>query len=335
MTVLSRELHWNGATGVRSGVIGNEKSEYTAVYLVKTDNALDQADTVLAYFRTNGPYLGAAYSYANDSNPSSFVQKLAPTRSRESAFVWSVVVSYGPPETQGEQSKPDESGQPTTDPTRWADELNISHSTIRVPVYKAKHQGGIVLIDIGKEICPQNSAGTLFTPPLEKEVKIRAVRFTKYRLLFDGFEANNYMQKVNSDEVRITKSFPNYVDKWAAHSAYIAEWGGSSELINGVAIWRITVEVLINPLTWWEEVVDRGVHAKAEPGEPDGRGGTFSLTDILAGNAPVRRLVDKFNKPLTEPVLLDGLGKPRLTLDQPNFIKYQIHDEIPMQGLPW
>lgn len=333
MTVLSKSLYWTGSTGTRSGTSSNEKSEYTAVWLVKTNDALDQADTINNYFRTTGPYLGATYSYGNDSNPKSVLQKITPNRARESAFVWYVTLSYAPPENSPEESKPDESGNQTTDPLSWADEMNISHSTIRVPVYKAKHRGGLAAVPDGTEIVPKNSAGVIFNPPLEKEVKIRVVRITKFRGQYNGLEADNWMQKVNSDNVNINKAFPAYTDIWPPYWAYIAEWGGSSEVINGIHCWRITVEILVNPLTWREEVPDRGVHARAEPGDPDGRGGTISLTDILDGAPQVRRLVDKFNKPITEPVLLDGNGGVLSATLPPVYITYQIYDEIPMAGI--
>ena len=86
----------------------------------------------------------------------------------------------------------------------------------------------------------QNSAGLILSPGLEKEVKLRAVRITKFRTLFDGFEADQYLGKVNSDDFRATKVQPNYVDRWPPHTAYISEWGGSSEYINGISIWRIS-----------------------------------------------------------------------------------------------
>lgn len=333
MTVTSAVKHWNGATGSRSGSRDNELSEYTAVFKVTTDDALDQPNVILAYFKNTAslPYLGDQYAYGNDFNANSLCKRIRPVRERGSAHHWQVTVDYEPP-GGGEQEKPSkvEDGKTTKDPRQWADEINISHTTVRVPVWKAIHRGGIEYLEDGEEMPPSNSALDVFDPPLEKQIHIRVVRITRYQLQYDGVTAGNWLGWVNNDAKVIDKIVPYYHDIWQPHCSYFAEFGGSSEFINGASVWKNTAEFHVHPFTWWEDVIDRGLYVKLEAGDNDGRGGTISNSDFVDGRPKNRRIVDHEGRPMTEPQLLNGRGKllePAFPASDPVWIRYQIYGE--------
>ena len=56
--------------------------------------------------------------------------------------------------------------------------------------------------------------------------------------------------------------------------------------------------------------LDRGTAARADIGDADGRGGTYSSGDFPEGTPQVRDILDASGNPITEPVLLNGRGKP-------------------------
>jgi len=84
-------------------------------------------------------------------------------------------------------------------------------------------------------------------------------------------------------------------------------------------------EVTFYGYTWYETALefieesqviyelDRGFTARANVGDPDGRGGTYSAGDFPEGSSGQRDILDPDGNPVSEPVLLDGKGKP---LDQ-------------------
>jgi hypothetical protein len=56
--------------------------------------------------------------------------------------------------------------------------------------------------------------------------------------------------------------------------------------------------------------LDRGLSARAKAGDPDGRGGTYSEGDFPEGSSGQREILDLDGQPVSDPVLLDGTGKP-------------------------
>ena len=75
--------------------------------------------------------------------------------------------------------------------------------------------------------------------------------------------------------------------------------------------------------------LDRGVSGRAKPGDPDGRGGTYSQGDFPDGAPQTRELLDADGQPLSDPVLLDGRGRPLDTLS-PGFVVYLRWEKYPV-----
>lgn len=337
MSVTEAVHHWNGTTGSRE--LG--KQQYTAVWKVTTDTVNDQTATICDHFKNAGnlPYLGSAYSYRNDSDSAATCTKIDPRREPKSHFQWEVVLTYSTPQSDEKEEKPDNNGNPTTDPALWIDRLDISFRSIMVPCEQAIYRGGFkagggaaMLTPDGKVMIPCNSALVPCVPGLEQEVFISVVRKQwNSGLAFQQAIADSFIGRVNSEAINVNVQFLKYVAAWPKFTVRIADYGGSPELINGKVVWVKRVEAHINPLGWRRQVIDRGLHASAFPGDPDGRGGTLSASDVPTGAAPMRRIEDAQGFPVREPVLLDGKGQPLVTnVNFPDtvYITYQVDQEI-------
>ena len=74
--------------------------------------------------------------------------------------------------------------------------------------------------------------------------------------------------------------------------------------------------------------LDRGIGARAKPGDDNGRGGTYTNGDVFTGQPKTRQLLDVSGNPVTDPVMFDGNGKP---LEDPKasnaiYLRWQIYN---------
>jgi len=74
--------------------------------------------------------------------------------------------------------------------------------------------------------------------------------------------------------------------------------------------------------------LDRGIGARAKPGDDNGRGGTYTMGDVFTGQPKTRQLLDVSGNPVTDPVMFDGNGKP---LEDPKasnaiYLRWQIYN---------
>jgi hypothetical protein len=75
---------------------------------------------------------------------------------------------------------------------------------------------------------------------------------------------------------------------------------------------------------------------KAEAGDPDGRGGTISLTDLIGGVPPNAAIVGVDGFPVNGPVLLNGAGEAKDAADRvPIYITWQKYQEITYPADPY
>ncbi len=318
MAVNSVSLHWNGTTGSRDNL---GKRQYSAVYLVDVDSVDDQTQVIVQHFQdtTGLPHLGSGpYSFRNDYDNTVICTLISPRRLDKSATSWEVTCTFETPtgdKDDKEQNK-DPNGNLTDDPTLWLPRMDVGFRIEHVPVEKAIYRSGFVgsaalLCPAGKEGPVINSAFVPYVPPPETDLHISVVRRSWYDFDFSQDEANELIGRVNQDFILI--NVLGYSAGWLPYTAKIINLGGSLELINNGLYWRKDLEIHINPKTWRRQFADRGLHARAMAGDPDGRGGTISASDIIEGVPPVRRLTTVDDMPLTEPVLLDGDGAPLIT----------------------
>jgi hypothetical protein len=78
--------------------------------------------------------------------------------------------------------------------------------------------------------------------------------------------------------------------------------------IYGQEWFNVTLEFIEEDIYHYE--LDRGLSARAKAGDPDGRGGTYSEGDFPEGASGQREILDPDGQPVSDPVLLDGTGRP-------------------------
>jgi hypothetical protein len=329
MSITNPEIFWKGENTRLEWQSGLSVKTTRDVVWVCTSDADDSVDLVTQFEAdSRTPSLGDALAGTD-----AILKSMDGSLADGATDIWYVRLSYAPRDEEKEE-KPDENGNMTAVPVDWRDEINISSMQIGVPVERAIYRGGFVgvagaLKANGDMFTPCNSAFVPFDPGLEKEMAIRVVRITKFRSEYNGNVIASRVNKVNSDNVNINKPAYNYVDNWGPLTARIVSAGGQFQSANGAKYWRIDYEIHIHPDGWREDVVDRGLHARGMAGDPDGEGGTISMTGIAPGAPFVRHLMDINFVPITEPVLLNGDGQPLAPGLPPVFITYQKYDEVP------
>lgn len=340
MAVISSELHWRGSTGGKKGTsFDKATSTYAAVYRVTTNNPLDQADTIVNYFETSPtlPKLGSEYRYGNDYNPGSICTAIDPDHVDNSRIHWEVILTYTPKDpSSGEDSKDpggiDANGEPTSDPLQFRNEYEIGRTQISVPCWDAIYLGGFVgtaaaICHAGDRIIPCNSAFVPFNPGLEKEVSLTSLRVTKYRAAYQGILWAQYEDALNSDQISLVGNAYNLQILWDPFTVRLKNIGGSFNLQNGIKFWKISLDLLHNPLTWDVEVPDMGTMEAQRPGDKFPDGTTISDSDLAtAGYLPYKHVTDQDGVPISGPIPFDGDGHPQKSPTPANivWIKYRV-----------
>lgn len=329
MAIVDRKLHWNGATGKRSA----KKRQYTAVWKIVTDDANDQAQTVLDDFEANVMAIGfAAYVFGNDSDLLAILKELTPGRDLRSAYHWQVTGLFESPEKEEEDREDKDTGEPTTDPTRWENEWSIrSVKETRVvakATYRSGFTGGTALLWPAGSVGPPMASNLVpFDPPDDKTVSLMGIRITTRTFDYNFETWQEYIDSVNDSEWNVlppgrtwdpTNVLTGHQWTFPAYMAKCIDVAGTWQATNSVKHWRIDLDFLIEHKDllhgWRPEYLDHGISALWIPGEPDGFGGSASAGDMVDGRPRHRRLLDGSFKPIPHRVLLDGDGQP-LKLD--------------------
>ena len=336
--------------GVSGGVAGKEahkaKRSYSAAWQVKCSDGFDTGAAIIEFFRRHRdlPYIGRAYSFGGDRDPSSVCNALDCNLIQNSGGIWSITARYEPPEGKDEDEGQDEDGNKSSDPLAWRDEIDVSYSQIAVPAEGAIFHGSNAGGRSGTEMRVRkkgqygpivNSAGVPFDPGIEEEINLKIVRFSRNVAEFDGDEANGWIGAVNTRQVRINKRAYRYKDSWGPLTARIKNIGGSFQVANGTAFWKKTIEVHVNPLGWRKFLVDRGTDRRQMPGDPKGDGDFISYNDLKKGDPQHAKITGPDGYPITSPVLLDGEGQPLAADGEPVYLEYQLCFERSFAGIRW
>jgi hypothetical protein len=351
VSVTSHELHWSGATGSwESG-----RRQYTSLYRVWTNSNLDGPQTIVSYFQATGslPFLGDGYSYGNDADPFAVCNAIDPRREDRHARMWEVAVNFETIDKDDEQGR-DNDGNPTNNPLEFHAEIDITKAQFMRPVERAYNLTALPKRPLNTLGPVTNSAGLVLDPPLEKPQTDLVYRIRKYMDHFPESLAREYADAINDASFTLYSHFHQFIASFAKHEARLANLGGAfhARVVNVdgtdelIKYWVNDYEIHSREGGWIEEVVDRGLHAKAELGDPDGRGGVIgfkpdgSAMDILEfaeafppGIAKVRRIKDAWGQDVDEPVLLDGDGQPLAPGAPAVYIKYRTLTQKPFNAL--
>lgn len=339
MAVVSCELHWNGSTGKHTASGGS----YTAVYKVKTDDKLDQSQTIADYITANVADFGDSYEYGNDIDAGSFLDSIEPRKLDQSSTHWDVVLAYEPPgssSSSNEEQRPDNDGNPQVDPALWEDDISEDSFTSSLPCETAKYYEGLkgtaAFLKKPGTIGPvTNSAGMLFSPGLEREAEVTVYRRSWYTANANTVEAlRPLIGTINDDDFRIPRVDKGYLRTWKKYTARFKKATSRYRRINNFKRWENTVEVWIREWTWLSHLVDRGRYARAAPGDPDGQGGTISAGDIDPKQPPIRPLIALGGDNVLDEVLLNGDGQPLPAGSDPVYLIYSAYPEAKfVQGI--
>lgn len=347
MTAVSHHLHRNGATGRRTAT----SREYEALYVVRCDNLGDGPQIVLDYADANlpNPYDKTAYAFQNDIDTLALCSEVEYRgRVKESGFLHEVACRFTTDESTSGSSGIDTEGNPTSNPLEFRPDIVTSYQMVRRPVYLCKYRGGYTgamaeLIAPGEDMVPMSSAYGVFDPPLERDVFLQKITITQNVQFFDNTDANKFIGTVNNADGSLVSlsdiGYGNLI--WLLEIAkgtcriqdYRPQLARETVKIDGVDVkidyLKVAVDLLIDPEGWLVETPDIDWHRRANPGDPDGRGGTLSIVDRVDGMA--------FDEPLRGPsgdlavrkVLLDGDGQPLdvQTAENAVMLKWELYKE--------
>jgi hypothetical protein len=321
---------WSG-----SKARGNVR-EYNVDYQVEVNDPSDGPETVLG--ASGLPTINNAYAVGNDSRSDAFLQSLEPSRVSGSRLLWKVAAKWSTNKSDANKGKggTDNNGNPTDNPLEFRDEWEIGPSNVSRPVEWAYYRGqktaanpelttdqlpgpnagtpGRVIDSIGPVT---NSAGVVLDPPLEKDVALMLIRITKYRATWPNHDSyNNTINGPGNDleggqthDGTFHLAAPGYSKTVHPFTCKLSV-NGSLQFQNLISYWRVAYELLIDEQYGWRfEIPDLGLEALMRAGDDNGRGGYVQLSDIVSGQARLRRLLDNEGNPLTTPILLDGQGK--------------------------
>lgn len=335
MSVTEVILYKTGASGKASGN-GQQspKIEYTANYFV-TASPTDTAYEVLAYFRSNGPWIGSPFSYSSAFDADATCVDVNATPIENSLGKFHVVAQFSTngsedDDNNNDDRNKDDKGKKTDDPLKWHDEIDVSTTQVSVPIEYATYIGPNPANEflrpgkINRDPC--NSAGVPFDPLPEYELDITVLRITKNVANYDEGQIAPYRGTINSDGFVIQKPAYKFTFPVSPLVAKIKQWSGSFHFAGEIPYWKQTIELHINPLGWRFPLLDRGTTKVVEDDDPDSS--TYHL------RIP-KRLVDAGGVPLTEPQKLNGNGGLLRPGADPVYLVYGKYLEVPYGNLIW
>lgn len=336
MAVTSVTLGFRGQSANDDG----KKRTFTEVWNVETNDPLDCGQTVI---EANGlPRMGEYFESGNDRDREAVVKSIAPKRSESSRLFWSVTVTYETPDDPKDENKqkPDSNGKLTEKPDDWRPEVSVSPVMVQVPVEKATLRTELSELSfnlgkVGNDGPIINSAGIPFDPPPTIEYARKMLRITKSSLKYPADHETKYENRVNKDPWVLI--LPGYIRNFSKQTVRFIPFEASlqrQQLQNGAFIdyWQVNYNLLIDEQRGWRmKILDRGIHTFVKPGDPDGKGGTWSSGDFPSGIPPLVRVTDPNGIPISEPVLFDLKGKP--SNGKPYWIEYEVYEEVSFAAL--
>jgi hypothetical protein len=293
------------------------------------DSSADGPQEVLTYMSNEGFTVGSiTYSVGNDQDDLAYLSKIsAPRRAGGDKLLttWLVDIEYefnldNLPRIRPVRIEPYfiEGTEPIESAVHFGAFNRVNEQWVQVQLQKATYQRG-------KRFPVGNSSEVPILPAPERPTLKPAYRvsWTKASAFSDAafyagtWNANPFTLRTVSrvylapglafDVPFFNKTFPEKTLRLSSvqqpiRTIYNRDW------------YEVTLEFVEEEFLLYE--IDRGVTARAKAGDPDGKGGTFSEGDFPEGSVGQRALLDASGQPITDPVLLNGEGKPLRDLAQ-------------------
>lgn len=328
---------WAGQTG-KEDESGNQ--EFVIVRAVTVDSVLDGPKVAMS--APGVAQIGSSYFVSSaEQEPLALLREKTPTRDQpeKTRLRWIVTERYSTKSDSDSDQQKDENGNPTNNPEEWRDEIDISYYKKNRPVWGAYLRDAIPGLRAADTFGPiQYSDGTLADPTLEYDQDIQLVRITRRRSFYPGLLDWATITTVNNDDFSIDKPLQGLLIHVTKYQALMPPVAGTLVYIPDPTgrpqpFWKLTFEVHIDKIYGWRELVlDRSVHARAKAGDPNGRGGIISPSEVLAARPQLRRQVDGAGIPIAAPMMLNGAGQPNSPDDPPTWLTYTVIPEMPFGG---
>lgn len=345
-SVVSVEDYGDGGSGTATGdQQGYVSRSYQTTHMVNTDG-IYAASYIFEHFMFNVeyPWPGRNYNYAGGFDPTSICKTVNVKYVQGSGGTkWLVDAAFSPEQGQAQEQQ-DAQGNNTTNPLLWRDEIDITYSQVTVPVEAAEFRAFIPnfinnkFFPFGYRGAVVNSALKPYDPTLEEEAQIKVLRITKYSPVYQGGNFDRYQGAINGDRVVINKPQYRFFQTIEPFHAYIKGLSATFAVTNNIPHWRQTMELHICNFVfgWFRPVVDRGLDARRAAGDPNGRGGTVSESEVATFGAVAHEPIkDKDGVPITEPVLLDGNGQPLKPGNSPIIMVWNTRNILPFSPIRW
>lgn len=324
-------IHMEEAQGDNSASADLTNRKYTALVRCTTDDAADTGHTVLQYMIANGYGYRNSWSAGNDSNANAIITGIDPPQLIDgSCFKWETTVHY---ETIVFKMKDTSDGIPTT-PVDVRPKITTRTIPRQVPVDKATYRSGFhadVGLTDGDESPVINSAGAVYVPAPTRARSNRLITIKRGIAAITIDEATLPTDWINSDAFTISDRQTTITV--GAYELISRGWSTEPTEQEGIDFVMVTGEFELQKGGWRQEFLDRGITARAKAGDPDGKGGTVSASDIRAGMPEMRRIADLHGNPIGEPVNLDGNGQPLDVGDPPVYSLWSLEDETDVSVL--
>ncbi len=333
--------------------------EATQVWQVRFIN--DQYDSVMAVLvlNANGLTQGAPYSHGKVYHALLRLEEMNP-RPASLKFTYNVECVFRsppPPELQNQQQPPP--GQfPPGAPADARPFVRVMSRGRSEAIHKALFLGAFNAegedANVNNPRMPRNtrlpvanSAEVPLLPPRERLVYDWALIVTSYTNK-TWSQVPDLLGYVNEKKVRLRTRVglpgggtrTQFDHTFAPRTLLLYDESWDPHIIETVPWNVVTREVLVRLGGWHIDELDRGLSARAQRGDPDGSGGSYSNTDLLGPNGvAVRRLLDPQGNPITDPILLDGKGQPlnQQELEKAIFLRWLDQHEADFVTLadPW
>jgi hypothetical protein len=320
---------------------------YRVPLLVTTDTELDGPYNVMLGVQRQ--ILVSTYSYGLDNDPFAVLVSLStPRRAGNNRLKnkWIVEAVY---EYDAENN-----------PLFTGIQIEPYYLTEPQPIVKAEYGGAFVLNNgqfVQKNFGPGeetynpgssypigNSARVPILPSPERDGSQPAYRVRWSRL--SAWDATAFINTVNRNTfllegIRYIYPQPGAVASrkpfsklFNAETVRLRDVQQSIRKFNGEDVYDVTLEFVEDSAFVYE--LDRGVTARAQPGDPDGKGGTYSGGDFPEGSPQTREILDANGQPISEPVLLNGAGKPlnAISPNQEIYLKWRKYPKSDFSQIP-
>lgn len=340
MTITADKLRVDEMDGEGRSEAEETRSYNVSVRLVSDANGSDTITEARAYLKANSnmPWYGRSWSLGSSRDPLATCRSV---RVRRSHTTFDVTATYTT-DTEKNEEKPDDKGNPSTDPLEWRTEMDISYSQTAMAIESATFRGfsrpaGNPWLVPGRVGPIVNSALQPLDVQHLKEVDIQLIRCTFNVKDWDQDRAQQYIGAVNNAPFLVLIPALNFRANFAARTCKVRQYGGRSMYTNRKAYWAVTLEMMVKLDGWRLNVLDSGFGNRMAPGDPkvgDPDNEVWTSVELPDfGNIPIEQAVDENGNPMAVAGLLDGNGKLLKAGQQPVYLEYQIYRETSFAGL--